>query len=62
MRFGAVLKIRKSYGAVRFGFENSKSRNPMVRFGAVLKIRNSYGAVGCGVENSKILRCGSVRF
>ena len=44
MRFGAVLKIRKSYGAVRCG----------------LKIGKCYGAVRFGFENPKTLRGGSV--
>ena len=33
VRFGAVFRYRKTYGAVRFGFEEGK--NPTVRFGAV---------------------------
>ena len=32
-RFGAVFRYSKTYGAVRFGFEEGK--NPTVRFGAV---------------------------
>ena len=73
VRFCSVLKIRKSYGAVRCGFENSKilqcgsvrfqkMANLTVRFCSVLKIRKSYEAVRCVFENSKILRGGSVRF
>ena len=47
VRSGAVLKIGKSYGAVRCGF------------GIYCK---SSGEVRCGFENLEILRCGSVRF
>ena len=35
VRFGAVFQYRKTYGAVRFGFEEGKS--PTVRFGAVVR-------------------------
>ena len=33
LRFGAGFRNQKSYGAVRFGFDEGK--NPTVRFGAV---------------------------
>ena len=33
VRFGAAFQYRKTYGAVRFGFEEGK--NPTVWFGAV---------------------------
>ena len=46
VRFGAVLRKRKSYGAVRCG----AVVYPAVRCGAVLKNRKSYGAVWCGFE------------
>ena len=69
MRFGAVFRYSKSYGAVRCcnvfyravrcGFEN---RNPTVRFGAALKNRKSYGVVRLGFQKSGILRCSSLWF
>ena len=58
VRFGAVLRKRKSYGTVRCGFQiivNPAVRcgaviYPTVRFGAALKNRKSCGAVRCGFE------------
>ena len=51
VRFGAVFRNQKYYGAVF-----SEIRNPTVRFGAVFRYRKSYGAVRCGFHKSDILR------
>ena len=53
VRFCAVFQYRKTYGAVRFGFEEGK--NPTVRFGAVFQYGNTYGAVRFGFEEGKNL-------
>ena len=57
MRFGAVFRNSKTYGAVRFGSVFNVV-NPTVRFGAVLcptarfgavfRYRQTYGTVRCG--------------
>ena len=71
VRFGAVIKNRKPYGAVRCGsvgfsdIVNPTVRfglviNPTVRVGAVFRNRKCYSAVWCGFRKSEILRCGSV--
>ena len=60
MRFGAVLKNSKSYGAVRCGSVRfSEIRNPTVRFGAVFRYRKSYGAVWCCDGSYGTVRRGS---
>ena len=66
VRFGAVFRYCKSYGAVRCcdisygavrcGFENMKS------YGAVRCCDISYGAVRCGFQKSGILRCDRCSF
>ena len=66
MRFGAVFRNRKTYGAVRCGF--SDVVNPTVRygldgistvrFGAVFRYRRTYGAVS---KRAQLQRCGAVR-
>ena len=55
VRFGAVFRTRKSYGAIPCGFLDSV--NPTVRFGAVLKNMKSYGAVRCcGISYGAVRR------
>ena len=69
VRFGAVLRKRKSYGAVRCGFKKAEILrcgsvrfsdivNPTVRFGAVFKNRKCYGAVRCFHVSYGAVRCG----
>ena len=55
VRFGAVFRTRKSYGAIPCGFLDIV--NPTVRFGAVLKNMKSYGAVRCcGISHGAVRR------
>ena len=64
VRFGAVLRNRESYGAVRCGFHIlemlrcglvrfSEIVHATVRSGAVFRCREPYGAVQCGFPISK---------
>ena len=53
VRFGAVFRYCKSYGAVRCCG---------ISHGAVRCFHVSYGAVRCGFQTSGILWCGSVLF
>ena len=48
MRFGAVLKNKKSHGAV-WCCSNAVIY-PTVRFGAVFRSQESYGAARCGLQ------------
>ena len=66
---GAVLRKRKSYGAVWCSFNKSEiprcgfPKLGITRCGSVwLRYRKSYGAVRCGFHKSQILRCGSAWF
>ena len=63
MRFGAVIRNREPYGAVRCGFQTSWMLqcgsvrfsdfvNATVRFGAVFRLRECYMAVRCGFQMS----------
>ena len=69
VRFGAVLKNRKPYGAVRCcdtsyilrcgSVRFSEIRNPTVRLGAIFRYRKSYGAVRCCDISYGAVRRGS---
>lgn len=54
VRFGAVLKNKKPYGAVHCGFANRKCSC------AVRCFHVSCGAVRCGFQNSGIIPCDSM--
>ena len=55
--FGAALKNRRSYGAVRCGFQNRKTYGA-VRFGSVFRCREPYGAIRCCFMSYGPVRCG----
>ena len=69
VRFGAVVKNRTSYGAVRCDFQKSRHltvriseiRIISVRFCAFFRYRKSSGAGRCRFHKAEILRCGSAR-
>ena len=64
VRFGAVFRKRKTYGAVLVWFQTSENtrcgavrfsetRKPTVRFGAIFRYRKTYGVVRCGFQEGK---------
>ena len=69
IRFGAVMRKRKSYGAVRCGFQIleilrcgsvlfSNIVNPTVRFGCILCPKVRFGAVFRDGKTHDAMRCG----